>query len=63
MAAGSRGYDAKVYGQGVWNEAEGRFESLDFLAMGMRYGAADHNQRNSDLGPAPMGVTVSLRRQ
>ncbi|MEX2244762.1 MAG: hypothetical protein WD716_13070 [Fimbriimonadaceae bacterium] len=61
MASSARGYDAKLYGQGTWDGTT--FTSLDIVAMGTRRGAARFNQRENDPGPAPMGVTLSLRRQ
>lgn len=61
MAAGDRGYDAKIYGQGSWDGS--KFTELDLVVMGIRRGAAMFNQRESDKGPAPMGVTLSLRRK
>lgn len=59
--AGSRGYDAKMYGEGAWDGT--KFTSLDIVAIGMRRGIAQFNQRENDPGPAPMGVTLSLTRQ
>ena len=61
MASGSRGYDAKLYGQGAWNGKI--FDFLDIVVIGTRRRAARFNQREADPGPAPMGVTLSLRRQ
>lgn len=61
LASGSRSYDAKIYGQGHWSGSA--FRTLDLVAIGMRRGRAAFNQRENDLGPAPMGVTLSLRRQ
>lgn len=61
MKAGQRGYDATLYGQGRWNGKA--FEELDLVVLGMRRGRGTFNQRENDLGPAPMGVTLSLRRQ
>lgn len=63
MAGGSRGYDAKIYGQAKWNAGRSAFDALDIVAMGMRKGAARFNQRENDPGPAPMGITLSLRRK
>jgi hypothetical protein len=60
MEAGQRGYDAKLYGQGSWNGKS--FTELDIVAIGMRRGRGSFNQRENDLGPAPMGVTLSLSR-
>jgi hypothetical protein len=61
MVSGARGYDAKLYGQGTWDGT--KFTELDMVVMGMRRGRAAFNQRENDLGPAPMGVTLSLSRQ
>jgi hypothetical protein len=61
MSGGGRSYDAKLYGQGAWDGS--RFTELDLVAIGTRRGAARFNQRENDPGPAPMGVTLSLRRQ
>jgi hypothetical protein len=61
MSGGGRSYEAKLYGQGTWDGA--KFIELDLVAMGTRRGRATFNQRENDPGPAPMGVTLSLRRQ
>jgi hypothetical protein len=61
MEAGSRGYDAKVYGRASWDGS--KFSAFDWVFMGMRKGKAQFNQREDDPGPAPMGVTLSLRRR
>ena len=60
MASGSRGYDAKLYGQAQWGGT--KFTEFDIVVMGTRRGAAQFNQRENDRGPAPMGVTLSLSR-
>lgn len=61
MVSGPRGYDAKLYGVGQTDSK--KFTELDLVVMGTRRGAATFNQRENDRGPAPMGVTLSLRRQ
>lgn len=61
MESGPRGYDARMYGRGTWRH--GKFESLDWVVLGTRTGAATFNQRERDPGPAPMGITLSLSRQ
>ena len=63
MGNASRGYDATLFGTGEWDTRAGKFNSLDIVVMGMRRGRAQFNQRENDPGPAPMGVTLSLRRQ
>lgn len=61
MKAGQRGYEAIIYGQGTWDGK--KFGDLDLVVLGMRRGRGSFNQRENDLGPAPMGITLSLRRQ
>lgn len=61
LGSGSRGYEARLYGQGSWDGTA--FSELDLVAIGMRRGGSQFNQRANDPGPAPMGVTLSLRRQ
>lgn len=61
MASGGRGFDGKLYGEGVWSD--GKFTDLDWVVIGTRRGAGPFNQRERDLGPAPMGISFSLRRQ
>ena len=63
MASGSRGYDASLYGEGEWDESKGVFKSFEIVVMGLRRGGSRYNRRDDDPGPAPMGVTLSLRRQ
>lgn len=58
LEGGGRGYDATLYGQGVWNGSA--FTALDLVASGQRWGASRFNQREQDPGPAPMGVALSL---
>jgi len=60
MEAGSRGYDATLYGRSMWDGS--KFSAFDWVVMGMRRGKAQFNQRENDLGPAPMGIALSLRR-
>ncbi|MCW5938252.1 MAG: hypothetical protein KF884_08130 [Fimbriimonadaceae bacterium] len=60
---GGRSFEAKVYGEGVWESAAGRFASFDLVALGTRRGASRFNQRENDPGPAPMGVVLSLSRE
>lgn len=60
MDAGAQGFSCSVYGQAVWNEKEGKFESFDLVAIGDRRGAWRFNNRERDPGPAPMGVAISV---
>jgi len=61
MASGSRGYEARIYGQGAAQNS--KFTELDLVVIGTRRGAGPFNQRENDRGPAPMGITLSLRRK
>lgn len=62
LEEGSRAYAATLYGIGEWERGKGTFRALDLVAAGMRRGASRFNQRERDLGPAPMGVSLSLHR-
>lgn len=61
MSDGTRTFDASLYGEGMWNEQKGAFESIEIVVIGTRYGGSRYNHRENDIGPAPMGVTLSLR--
>lgn len=63
MSAGSRSYDATLYGESEWNAVTNEFLSFEIVVIGLRKGASRYNNRDNDPGPAPMGVTLSLRRQ
>lgn len=45
----------KLYGTGRFDVAKERFETLELVALGTRYGATQYNGRHDDLGPAPIG--------
>lgn len=60
MDSGAQGYSCEIFGQSVWNQAKSEFESFDWVAIGDRRGAWRFNNREKDLGPAPMGVAFSL---
>jgi hypothetical protein len=62
MRKGGNSFAPRVYGQGVYDPQARKFESLDLVATGMREGAWQFNNRKDDLGPAPMGITLSLYR-
>jgi len=56
----TRGYDCRLLGELVYRPAAGRFERFDLLAVGDRWGGTEHNARQDDLLPAPMGVAFEL---
>lgn len=54
------GFDATLEGEATWDEAKGAFTAFDLLATGPRWGANQYNNREDDLGPAPMGIAFGL---
>ncbi len=54
------GFDATLEGEAVWDRAAARFTAFDLLATGPRQGTNQYNNRNDDLGPAPMGIAFQL---
>jgi len=54
------GYDAALRGEATWDEARGAFTAFELLAVGPRWGASQYNNREDDLGPAPMGIAFGL---
>ena len=56
----TRGYDCRLLGEAVYDAAAGRFERFDLLAVGDRWGGTEHNARQEDLQPAPLGIAFEL---
>lgn len=54
------GYDATLFGEATWDDERGAFVALDLVATGYRRGANQYNNRDDDLGPAPMGIGFTL---
>ena len=54
------GFDATLYGEAEWDRAAGRFVAFDLLACGPRWGTNQYNNRQDDLGPAPLGIAFEL---
>jgi len=54
------GYAASLAGEAVWNRAQMRFTSFELVATGPRWGTNQYNNRGDDLGPAPMGIALTL---
>ncbi|MGH2561429.1 MAG: hypothetical protein ACRDJH_20380 [Thermomicrobiales bacterium] len=54
------GYDAALNGEATWDTERGAFTTFDLLAAGPRWGANQYNNRDDDLGPAPLGIAVQL---
>lgn len=62
MQHGERGYEASLLGEAEWDPARKEFVRFELVALGMRRGAAQFNQRENDKGPKPMGVALRLYR-
>jgi hypothetical protein len=54
------GYDCTLQGEATWDEQRGVFTAFDLVAVGQRWGANQYNNRDDDLGPAPLGITFAL---
>lgn len=60
MQSGGASYAPTLYGRASWNASTKKFVSFDLLAIGPRSGRGSFNQRENDLGPAPMGISFEL---
>jgi len=56
----TRGYDCRILGDLVYNTATERFEHFDVITIGDRWGGTEHNARQGDLLPAPMGIAFEI---
>ncbi len=54
------GFDVALRGEATWDEEQGRFTAFDLVAAGTRWGTNQYNFRYDDLGPAPIGVALTL---
>ena len=53
------GYEPKLLGRGIFNLKEQKFVSFELVAVGMRWGLGNCNQRH-DAAPALMGIVFTL---
>jgi|GEM_PF-2572493 len=66
--ATTRGFETTIHGRATWLHREERFERLEFLAKGTRWGGTAQNRRfevefpptSNDLAPAPIGLWFEL---
>jgi hypothetical protein len=58
----TRGVDAKLEGQAVYDLKAERFVSFELVALSQRWGGNAYNGRldHRDFGPAPMGIVLTL---
>lgn len=54
------GFDATLIGEAIWDDRQRAFTAFDLLATGPRWGANQYNNRDDDLGPAPLGIAFNL---
>jgi hypothetical protein len=54
------GFAATLVGEAEWDSRAGRFARFDLLAAGPRWGTNQYNNRQDDLGPAPLGIVFQL---
>ena len=54
------GFEARVHGEGVWDDGRGAFVSFEIVVVGRRWGMNQYNNRADDVGPAPMGIAFTL---
>ena len=56
----TRGLDCQLFGELVYNTSSGRFERFDLVALGDRWGGTEHNNRQEDQLPAPLGIAFEI---
>lgn len=54
------GYNCTLYGEAVWDEERQAFTMFELVGTGPRWGATQYNNREDDLGPAPLGIAFVL---
>ncbi|MBI2930351.1 MAG: hypothetical protein HYY16_01760 [Planctomycetes bacterium] len=55
-----RGFDARVLGYAAYDLRKESFVAFEMVAIGIRWGGTQWNERANDLDPAPMGVALVL---
>ena len=60
MVTDAASFAPALYGQATWNTRTREFVALTLVAVGERSGAGTFNQREEDLGPAPLGIVLDL---
>ncbi len=60
LEAMTRGYHCRLRGELTFDTQRGAFERFDLIAVGDRWGGTEHNNRQDDLPPAPMGLVFQI---
>lgn len=55
----NRGMDLQLLGYGEWNRRGHRFNSLEIVAIGTRWGGTTNNNRSDDLNPNGIGFVLT----
>jgi hypothetical protein len=55
-----RGVETRLLGRAKYDTKEGRFVSLELVAVGTRWRGTQYNGRANDLAPAPYGAVLAL---
>ncbi|MEM7015033.1 MAG: hypothetical protein AAF585_26540 [Verrucomicrobiota bacterium] len=58
--AGERSFKPEFFGSASFDTASGEFTDFRFIAAGQRTGKGGANGRETDLGPAPIGIGFKL---
>lgn len=56
----NRGMDLNLLGLAHFNVKTGRFERVELIAAGQRWGATQYNGRHDDLGPHPIAFMLTV---
>jgi hypothetical protein len=56
----TRGYHCRLRGELTYDTEQGEFERFDVVVVGDRWGGTEHNNRQEDLLPSPMGIVFQL---
>jgi len=62
LKRGSRSFAPAFHGHFSFDRAKGEFLAFEMVAAGQRTGRGPANGRATDLGPAPMGIALTLYR-
>lgn len=63
MAADGRTFSPSFHGTATFDTATGEFTDFRLFAAGQRSGKAGANGRETDLGPAPMAIALTLYKR
>jgi len=60
IGVGDRSFSPKFHGTATFDSAKGEFTDFRLIAAGQRTGKGGANGRETDLGPAPMAIALTL---